>query len=289
MDYLFPSTIEDAVEARAEAPNGQFIAGGTDLMVIMADQAVPPDSLIDISRIPELRGIKETEEGIEIGPATTLAELATDSRLPLVLVQGLASVGSLQIRNLATVGGNICNASPCGDTLTPLIVLGAVLVLVSPSGRREVAAEEFFTGPKKTILKRGELLAGIKIPRESLSGGSSFRKIGQRNGQIISQVNVAVWVQARADRKVGEIRAAAGSVGPVPIRLVKAAATIKGSGMTSEIIADATRLAAAEISPISDVRATDDYRRSVITPLLTEALKEAWAEALEQNDNLAPD
>jgi CO/xanthine dehydrogenase FAD-binding subunit len=174
MDYLFPSTIEDAVEARAEAPNGQFIAGGTDLMVIMADQAVPPDSLIDISRIPELRGIKETEEGIEIGPATTLAELATDSRLPLVLVQGLASVGSLQIRNLATVGGNICNASPCGDTLTPLIVLGAVLVLVSPSGRREVAAEEFFTGPKKTILKRGELLAGIKIPRESLSGGSSF-------------------------------------------------------------------------------------------------------------------
>jgi len=289
MDYLFPSTIEDAVEARAEAPNGQFIAGGTDLMVIMADQAVPPDSLIDISRIPELRGIKETEEGIEIGPATTLAELATDSRLPLVLVQGLASVGSLQIRNLATVGGNICNASPCGDTLTPLIVLGAVLVLVSPSGRREVAAEEFFTGPKKTILKRGELLAGIKIPRESLSGGSSFRKIGQRNGQIISQVNVAVWVQARADRKVGEIRAAAGSVGPVPIRLVKAAATIKGSGMTSEIIADATRLAAAKISPISDVRATDDYRRSVITPLLTEALKEAWAEALEQNDNLAPD
>jgi len=289
MDYLFPSTIEDAVEARAEAPNGQFIAGGTDLMVIMADQAVPPDSLIDISRIPELRGIKETEEGIEIGPATTLAELATDSRLPLVLVQGSASVGSLQIRNLATVGGNICNASPCGDTLTPLIVLGVVLVLVSPFGRREVAAEEFFTGPKKTILKRSELLVGIKIPRESLSGGSSFRKIGQRNGQIISQVNVAVWVKANKDKVVDDIRVAAGSVGPVPLVLSKTSAVLKGAEMTGEIIAAATELAVMEISPISDVRATDDYRRSVITPLLTEALKEAWADALEQNDNLAHD
>ena len=252
-------------------------------MVVMADQAVAADPLIDISRIPEMRGILETGEGLEIGAATPLAELAADPRLPSVLVQGATSVGSLQIRNLATVGGNICNASPCGDTITPLIVLGAVLVLVSPSGRREVVVEEFFTGPKKTVMNPDELLAGIKIPGANLTGGSSFKKIGQRNGQIISQVNVAVWVKAKAGRKVGAIRAAAGSVGPVPIRLLKAAATLKGSGMTPGIIADAARLAMIEISPISDVRATADYRRSVIGTLLSDALKEAWAEAGENN------
>ena len=279
MTYLFPATIEEAVQARAAAPGGRFIAGGTDLMVALADQAVTPDPLIDLSRIPELRGVKETEDGIEIGSATSLDELAADVRLPSVLVQGAASVGSLQIRNLATVGGNICNASPCGDTLTPLIVLGAVLVLDSSSGRREVAAEDFFIGPKETILNQDELLVGIKIPRKSLSGGSSFRKIGQRNGQIISQVNVAVWVKAKAGGVVEDIRAAAGSVGPVPIGLGKAAEVLKGSEMTGDIIAEAARLAAREISPISDVRATADYRRSVIVPLLAEALTEAWAEA----------
>ncbi len=282
-DYIFPSTIEEALQARVAAPEGRFIGGGTDLMVLMAADMLSPDPLIDISRIPELRGIRETEEGLEIGAATPLAELASDPRLPSVLVQGAASVGSLQIRNLATVGGNICNASPCGDTITPLIVLEGELVLISPAGRREVAVAEFFTGPKKTVLNQDELLAGIKIPRKNLSGGSSFKKIGQRNGQIISQVNVAVWVKVKAGRKVGEIRAAAGSVGPVPIPLLKAAATLKGSGMTPGIIADAARLASIEISPISDVRATADYRRSVIGTLLTDALAEAWAEAEGNN------
>ncbi len=288
MAYIFPSTIEEALQCRTAAPVGQFIAGGTDLMVAMADQTVSPDPLIDLSRIPELRGIKEMEEGIWIGSTTLLSELAADPRLPSTLVQGSASVGSLQIRNQATVGGNICNASPCGDTITPLIVLGGELVLISPAGRREVSVAEFFVGPKETIMNPDELLAGAKIPRETLSGGSSFRKIGQRNGQIISQVNVAVWVKAKAGGLVDDVRAAAGSVGPVPIELGKAAEALKGSEMTGEIIAEAVRLAAMEIRPISDVRATADYRRSVIAPLLMEALEEAWAEALKQDDLSTP-
>lgn len=132
MAYIFPTTIDEAIQFLAAAPAGRFIAGGTDLMVSISDETIPPDPLIDISRIPELRGIEETDEGLVIGPATSLTELAADPRLPSTLAQGSAWVGSLQIRNLATVGGNICNASPCGDTLTPLIVLGAVLVLLSP-------------------------------------------------------------------------------------------------------------------------------------------------------------
>ncbi len=281
MDYLFPTTIKEAVQSRVAAPDGLFIAGGTDLMVLMAADAISPDSLIDISRIPELRGVSETERGLEIGAATPLAELAADSRLPLVLLQGAASVGSLQIRNLATVGGNICNGSPCGDTITPLMVLGAILVLISPFGRREVAVGDFFTGPKKTVLNPDEILAGIIIPHKYLVGGSAFRKIGQRNGQIISQVNAAVWMKAKAGGVVEDIRAAAGSVGPVPIELDQTADSLKESELNRERIMDAARLAAMEISPISDVRATADYRQSVITPLLIEALTEAWTGAVE--------
>jgi CO/xanthine dehydrogenase FAD-binding subunit len=283
MDYHVARSIEEALElARGLAARGRsarYVAGGTDLAVQLAGGLQPPaltvDALVDVSAIPELLHL-ELEPGgsLRIGAAVLLETLARREDLPACLAQGARAIGSPQIRALGTLGGNLCNASPCGDTLAPAIVLGARLVLASPAGRREVRAEEFFTGPKATVLRPGELLVEVLFEAEVLSGRSAFRMIGQREGQAISQVNVAVWARCEGG-KVAQIRAAAGSVAPTPLRLHAAEKVARGRAWSSELGREAGEAAAAEVRPIDDVRAPAAYRRLATAALLREALAEA--------------
>lgn len=271
VDYYKPRTISDALSLQSES--SVFIAGGTDLGVLLSDFIVEPEALIDITGIEELKGIRVTDKEIIIGACAGIGETAVHKSIPVCLAEGAASIGSPQIRNMATIGGNICNASPCGDTLTPLLVLDAVFVISGMDGEKYVKCSDFFLGPKKTVLKEKELLKEIRIPVEKLKGISDFRMIGKRNGQTISQVNAAVWVDIR-DGIIKDIRIAAGSVAPVPLRLIKTEQAVTGLSLNSDTMKILIQTAENEIKPISDVRATDEYRRSLIGAMLKEMFSE---------------
>ena len=274
MEYRAAATVEEAVALLGDREDSRPIAGGTDLAVLFADGLRAPALLVDVSGISAMQGIRRTAEGIAIGAVTTVAEIASRSDLPACLSQGARAIGSPQIRNLATIGGNICNASPCGDTLAPLVALGAAFVLASRAGARTVPAEEFFVGPKETVLRSGELLVEILISASRLAGCSAFRMIGKRNGQAISQVNTAIWLAVEGG-VIREARAAVGSVAPIPLRLRRAEALLSGKAVRSLDVRAVLAAVDAEIAPISDVRASVEYRRLVAASLFRDALAEA--------------
>jgi CO/xanthine dehydrogenase FAD-binding subunit len=280
MEYLIAGSVEEALRLMKgladQGRSARYVAGGTDLAVQLAGGAAggQPEALVDVSGIPELLRLERAPGGgWRIGAAVRLETLARSADLPACLVQGARAIGSPQIRALGTLGGNLCNASPCGDTLAPVIALGGRLVLASV-GRREVPAEEFFTGPKATVLRPGELLIEVLFPAAALDGRSAFRGIGQREGQAISQVNVAVWLRSASGR-LAEVRAAAGSVAPTPVRLAAAEKVLRGQAWSHGLGREAGQAAAEEVRPIDDVRATAAYRRLLTAALLREALSEA--------------
>ncbi len=268
--YKNPHSVKEAISWLDE---GVVIAGGTDLGVKMSDPLYRPDSLVDITGIRELSEIKTDMEGIILGACVTVDELSAREDLPDCIRMGASAIGSPQIRNIATIGGNICNASPCGDTLTPLVVLDALFVLESPEGTREMTATDFFKGPKMTALKKNEILTFIKLPKERLSGRSGFRMIGKRNGQAISQVNAAVWTFIE-DGVLKDVRLAAGSVAPVPLRLLKTEDKIRNKKLTPGLIQELKYQIKDEIAPISDVRASLNYRQEVTESLFEEIFSE---------------
>lgn len=272
--YENPKTVEEALALKAGA---RFIAGGTDLGVALADPLFRPGCLVDITGIDRLLTMETGPKGILIGACVTADRISRSDKLPACLVQGAAALGSPQIRNMATLGGNICNASPCGDTLSPLMVLEAVFILASRSGSREVAAGDFFTGPKQTVLGEDELLVQVRIPPETGRGFSGFRMIGKRNGQAISQVNAAVWAEAEGE-VLRNIRMAAGSVAPVPLRMTKTEKLLEGKSLCGALLEEMKESVREEIAPISDVRASRDYRREVTGALFEEIFRRLLAE-----------
>jgi carbon-monoxide dehydrogenase medium subunit len=277
MEYYKPESVSEAVSLKNR--DSIYIAGGTDLGVLMSDFIVQPGALIDLTGIGELQGISKTDEEISIGSCTLIADIAVSDLLPDCLTQGAAAIGSPQIRNMATIGGNICNASPCGDTLTPLVVLEAVFLLQGEDGERRVPVADFFTGPKLTCMKPEEILKTVIIPSEQKSRKSGFKMIGKRNGQAISQVNAAVTAVIDGG-VISDIRIAAGSVAPVPLRMKKTEKAVTGKTLDDELLPLLKDTAEAEVSPISDVRAGEDYRRKVIGALL-----ESIFHDLQQGEN----
>jgi len=266
-----------------DSSRGKVIAGGTDLYVQMAERQVTVPALVDISRIDELNGISRSESCITIGACTTIAEIAESDIIPQGLRQGARSIGSPQIRNLGTIGGNICNASPCGDTLAPLLCLDADFVLTSLTGRRKVNSGDFFTGPKSTVIKPNEMLEVVEIPIAALGGTSSFKMIGKRKGQTISQVNAAVWLVAE-EGNVVETRIAVGSVAPVPLRLKALEVFLTGQVLESVTVKSLEGPINQDITPIDDVRSTEVYRRSVTVSLVIDALLDIMGQLEKQDE-----
>lgn len=282
MRYHKPKSIGEAVDV-LESSQGMVMAGGTDACVYMAEGVLNPDTLIDISGIDSMRGIQiikndREEEVILIGACTTLSEIAASEMLPTCLRQGAHAVGSPQIRNLGTIGGNICNASPCGDTLAPLLTLDARFVLRSSDGTRTIESKDFFTGPKQTVLEPSEILESIELPATSCAKSSAFRMIGNRNGQAISQVNASVCLTI-VEGIMSDLRVAVGSVAPVPLRLGKLEEFLAGKRIAEISLAEIREPILEGIRPIDDVRSSATYRQEVTVALILDAL----ADCADQN------
>lgn len=253
-------------------------AGGTDLLVALKERRLSHPALVDIKSVPELGGIQPGNGGLRIGAAVSTRAVARATlvreHFP-ILSQALRILGSMQIGNRATIGGNLCNASPAADSAPPLLTLDASVQLIGTQRPRSVPLESFFLAPKKTVIDR-ELLAAVHIPFPSVQGRGIFYKLGPRGApEDICIVSVAVFgVPDSAGKSWQEVRIALGAVAPTPIRARMAEEAIRGQPMEGEAIADAARLAGEkDAQPISDIRASAEYRRAMVRVLVGRALR----------------
>ena len=275
-----PTRLEAAYALLADtsAPAWRPLAGGTDLMVQMTGEiGEPPGRVLDIWALDELRGISVEADALVIGALTTYTELR---RSPVVaefvpaLEEAAATIGAAQIQNRGTIGGNVANASPAGDTLPVLLVLDAEIVLGSAAGERSVPADEFWTAYRTTALRPDELVVRIRIPLAT-DRAVRFRKIGTRRAQAISKVVIALaWRATSDDDPWTDVRLALGSVAATTIRAPGAEAVLEGARPT-RVTADAAAAALmAELHPIDDVRSTADYRRAVAGRVLHRLIRD---------------
>ena len=278
-DYYRPATLDETLTAM-ERLDGNFcvLAGGTDLLVGMKERRGRHASLLDIKSIAELGGIRADNGTICLGATVNTRAIAESSlvreRVPL-LSQSLKLLGSMQIGNRATIGGNLSNASPAADSAPPLLALGASVKLVGKTKERWVPLDNFFIGPKKTVID-GELLAEVRVPT-SPAGRGIFYKLGPRNApEDICIVSAAVY--GVPDGEAGawqELRIALGAVAPTPIRARHAEERLKGQPLDAKLVAEAARIAAEkDAQPISDIRGSADYRRAMVEVLVKRALEQ---------------
>ena len=272
--YVAPVSLDEAAEI-LRAGNVTVLAGGTDVMPqTQAGRLRFQPVLMNVRRVPELRGIALEGAVVRIGALVTITELLESplvrERLNL-LWQSCDHFASDQIRNAATIGGNLCNASPAGDTLIPLLALDARVVLAAKANgaleMRRVPLEQFFLGPGRTSRKPSELLAAVEVPLPPPGFAGEFYKHGTRPGLDISAISIAAGacLEGRVLRKV---RIAFGAVAPTPIRAPRAEAALEGRAPDGQTLEAAARAALEEIHPISDVRASDWYRRELVHNML---------------------
>ena len=278
--FLMPTSLAEAC-ALLEKHQGKIKikAGGTDMIVRLSHRAVTPDFLMALKKIPDLDGISYTpEEGLSIGALALLREVEIS---PLVLEQApmLAraahATATVQIRNMGTVMGNVCNASPSADNVPTLVAMNAKIVAASGSGEREIPLDEFFLGPGRSALQATEIATAIKVPPLAAKSGVSYQKISPRSKVDIAAVNIGALITLNEAGECRAVRISMGAVGPTPLRAVQAEEFLLGKKITDETLAEAGRLAAEDASPISDVRASREYRKLMVEVLTTRALQEA--------------
>jgi len=274
--YVRVASVPDLLEALRD-DGAAVLAGGTDLLVKMHAGLLSADLLVDISDLAALRGVSETAGRIEIKAATPAEDLIASElireRLPM-LATVLRRLGSVQIRNRGTLGGNLVNASPAADGAVALLLYDAEVVLTGPSGDRVLPVEEFLVGPGRTSLERGEFVREIRVPAPERTLLGFFHKVGKRRAMTIAIASVGALLEIENGR-IREARIAAGSVAPVPLRLRRVEDRLHSADLTDETIEAAKRLAATSVSPIDDVRASAAYRRAVVGDLVARALRSA--------------
>lgn len=251
------ATLAEALDLRVRHPDATVLAGGTDLMVYLETEAVDPVEVIDIWNCRDLRGTTVVEGGWRIGALSTWTDVALDRRLPAVLRECARTIGAAQIQNRGTVGGNIVNASPAGDSLPVWLAMDAVFEVASARGARQVAAVDFFLGYRKVDLAPDELLVAVFLPDPG-DDLLYYRKVGTRFAQAISKVVLAGRLRLR-DGAVAEARVAMGSVAPVPLRCRSVEAALLGRPVDPATADEVNQ----DIAPIDDVRSTAEYRKAV--------------------------
>jgi CO/xanthine dehydrogenase FAD-binding subunit len=283
LEMYQPTSLGEASRLLKEnGPGGRFLAGGTDLVIAMKEKGLVPKYVVDLKRVPGLSGIRENSDGaIFIGALTTMREIEVS---PLIkkkypfLAQSAAEVGSIQIRNRATVGGNMANATPSADVAPALIALNATAKIAGVSGERTVPLENFFRGPGQTVMGADEILTEITIPKTTAQLVGEYIKFSPREMMDLAYVGVAVAYNLGAKDKISTgVRIVLGAVAPTPIRARKAEAALEGQALTEALAEKAGEIAAAESKPISDVRSTADYRRAMVGAMTKRALLNAAA------------
>jgi CO/xanthine dehydrogenase FAD-binding subunit len=279
-EYFAPSSITDALlllDAKREA---RVLAGGTDLLVQLKQRELSAECLIDLKLIPELRGVELGEDNhLHVGALTTVSEIIgsdiVNDEIP-ILRQVAESMGSWQVRNKATIGGNICRAAPSADFAPVLLALDAQLKIVNSRAERIVNLTNFFTGPGKTVLQRNDILQEIIIQVPSGSWALEYGRQSRRKTMDLALVNVAVFLMLDSRKSVCEdIRIAVGSVAPTPVRARNAEQYLSKAEISTERINTASRMAAEETDPISDVYGSAWYKREVVRAQTARTLKEA--------------
>ena len=282
--YHAPKSLAETVAVlEREGPGGRVIAGGTDLLVQAKERGAVPAYVVSLKDVAELASLTyDPTHGLSIGARVPLADVASNGDVRAhyaALATGASLVGSYQIQNRGTVGGNVCNAAPSADTAPGLLVAGAVATIQGPNGTRQVAIEDFFVGPGRTALASGEVLVAIHLPAQAPGTGSAYERYTPRQEMDIAIVGVAAQVTLDGHGRVADLRVALGAVGPTPFRAKGAEARGIGQLPDADTINDVAQVASTEARPISDQRGTAEYRRRLVEVLTRRTVTAAIAQA----------
>jgi CO/xanthine dehydrogenase FAD-binding subunit len=280
-DFRFfrPAALGELLDVKAREGNGaRILDGGSNVLVYIKEGSLAGGTLVDVKFLEELKGVEIRDGKVEIGAGELIADIVSspliEKQVPF-LRDALKRFANPLVRNMATLGGNIGDSSPIGDSIPPLLVLEAELILASSTSRRTVALEEFFTGPGKNILEEREVILRVQFPVPEAGTGGHI-KLGLRKGTSCSVVSAAVWVVAEKGR-VEDIRIALGGVAPTALRARKTEAAFKGQSPDWDRITALSETVRQEISPITDVRGSAEYRRQVSASLVAKAVRQALA------------
>ena len=283
--YLRPATVEDAVAAM-RADGARALAGGTDLIPQMREGRRQVACVVDLKRIPELTSISpRADGGLEIGAAASATVAAHHPAVAAAypaVARSARLIGSLQVQNRASLGGNICNAAPSADAVPALICHQAGVRIAGPNGFRDEPLETFVRGPGKTTLAPGELIVSIVLPPVPPGSAATYLRFTPRREMDIAVAGAAAWVRVDGQGSIAEARIALASVGPTPLRAPSAEEYLIGKGPASTLFESAGRLAASDARPISDTRGSADYRRTLVAVLTARALAECCSTLREQ-------
>jgi len=278
-DYVAPRSLADEFAHLTNGRSSLMLAGGTDVIVQLREGRRHCDQLIDLKHIPELTALRFAADGtLEIGAAKSLAEIYEDAevarRLP-GLVDAAALIGGIQVQSRASLGGNLCNASPAADASPALMALGSRLVIGSPTGSREIPVEEFFLGPGRNALKPGELLVQVKIPAQPANSSAHYLRFIPRNEMDIAVASAGVRIALNGEGRIESARVAIGAVAATPLMVPVAAAALNGNLPTEETFGAAGDAASALATPIDDMRGSVAQRHQLVRVLTVRALRGA--------------
>ena len=281
-EYHQPATIREALNILKKHPGSMLLAGGTDLIPKMKQRLIEPNYLVNLKKIPELKVIEERGSNVYIGAAVTLREIEkndTIRKLLPLLSSCVKSIGSIQIRNMGTIGGNVCNASPAADGALGLVVLEAIVHIEGSRGDRQIEAKDFFKGPGLTVLGEDEIVTGFTVPVPMENTRTCFVSVG-RTALDISTLSIAVALKLD-ENKVEDAKIALGSVAPTPLRLLDIEKHIIGKTLTDKLVEETANKVSESIQPITDIRGTAEYRRKASKGIAKEALTKAGCEREE--------
>lgn len=287
-DYLTPKNLAEVFELLKEHQgSARLICGGTDVIVRAKRGFIKDATLIDISKLEELKGISVVNgDTLRIGAGAKLSEIYNDERVQekaSIVSKSAGWIGSVQIRNMGTMGGNVANASPSADTSPSLLVMGAVAVVVGSEGERKIPLSEFFAGPGKTTMKSTEVLKEFLVPFAGNNVGLAYVKHSRRVVMDLATVNCAVKVVVDPETKViTDAAVCLGAVAPTPVLLPEVSDQLTGTKADTEICLKASCLAANRVSPIKDVRATREYREEMVAVLVKNTIREAYEDVLKK-------
>ena len=281
--YLRVTTVDECVQVLTEwGEKASLLAGGTDLIPKLRQGRLSVSSVIDLAHIPDLDRIESDENGILIGSMLRLRALQKEENHPApmdVLRQCAGHVSSMQVRNVATLGGNVCNASPAADTVPGLLVLDATARIHGRQGTKEVPMESFFSSPGKTILGPDDLLTGFFIPHTPPNTGAAYRKHAIRGDSDVAIVGAGAKITLDADGRISTARIALASAGPTPLRMKREEQTLAGKHPEAQLLKETAAACAERCSPITDQRASKEYRKEMIRVWVEDALKGALVAA----------
>ncbi len=279
-DFFAPQTLEAALRLLDGQGEGfSVMAGGTDLMVKMSHGRLKPKTIISLKEIPDLHYINFAgADGMDIGATALLSEVLASNEIAThypALIEAVQMMANVEVRNMATVAGNLCNAAPSADSAPPLMVMGAVVNLASANSTRQIPLMDFFRGPGITQKDDNEIMTSIWLPAPEVNSGAAYKRISARCGVDIAAVGVGVGLKLESQIVV-EASIVLGAVGPTPIRASKAEAALIGKTCDQETLKKASLLAAEEARPITDIRASADYRKKMVEVLTGRTISAAY-------------